>query len=79
MKTAEIKIYELLQLRFSKDESEQLVSEIKSLTNDDILSRVDDKITTAKSQIISSLTWRLLFFFIAQVSFTIGIIKLLGS
>jgi len=76
MKTAEIKIYELLQLKFSKEQSEELVSEIKSLTNDDILSRVDDKISTAKSQIISSLTWRLLFFFIAQVSFTVGIIKL---
>jgi len=78
MKAAEIKIYQLLQAQFSKEQSEELVGEIKSLTNENILDRVDDKITTAKSEIISSLTWRLLFFFIAQVSFTIALIKLMG-
>ena len=76
--TAEIRIFELLQKAFSKDESEELVGEIKTLTNDDLLDRMDDKITTAKSEIISTLTWRLLFFFIAQTGFTITLIKLLN-
>ena len=76
--TTEIRIFELLQNAFAKEQSEELVAEIKSLANDDMLNRVDDKISTAKSEIISALTWRLLFFFIAQVSFTIGIIKLLN-
>jgi hypothetical protein len=77
--TAEIRIFELLQNSFSKDVSQELVSEIKSITSDDLLDRMDDKINSAKSEIVSSLTWRLLFFFIAQVSFTVGIIKLLGN
>jgi len=76
--TAEIRIFELLQKSFAKEESEELVAEIKSLTNDDLLDRMEDKISSAKSEIISSLTWRLLFFFIAQISFTVGIIKLLS-
>jgi hypothetical protein len=77
--TAEIRIFELLQNSFSKDVSQELVSEIKSITSDDLLDWMDDKINSAKSEIVSSLTWRLLFFFIAQVSFTVGIIKLLGN
>lgn len=75
MNRAEIK---LLQTKFTQEQSEELVGEIKSLTNDDVLDRVDDKISTAKSEIISSLTWRLLIFFIAQVSFTIALVKFLS-
>lgn len=55
--TAEIRIFELLQNSFAKEQSEELVAEIKALTNDDLLTRVDDKISTPKSEIISTLTW----------------------
>ena len=76
--TTEIRLFELLKAKFTEEDSRELVSEIKSLTNDDLLTRMDDKLTGAKADIISSLTWRLLFFFIAQVGFTITLIKLMG-
>lgn len=60
--TAEIKIYQLLQQKFKKEESEELVSNLKSLTQDDLAERIESKI-------VSTLTWRLLFFFFAQVGF----------
>lgn len=66
--TTEIRIFELLKSRFSEDDSKELVGEIKSMTQDDLAERIESKI-------ISSLTWRLLFFFIAQVGFTITLIK----
>ena len=76
--TTEIRIFELLQGAFSKEQSQELVKEIKTLTNDDLIDRMDDKISTAKSEIISSLTWRLLFFFFGQIGITITLIKVLN-
>jgi hypothetical protein len=69
--TTEIRLFELLRGKFSDDDSKELVSEIKNMTQDDLAERIESKI-------ISSLTWRLLFFFIAQVGFTITLIKLMG-
>jgi hypothetical protein len=62
---------ELFQTKFKTDDAKELVSEIKSMTQDDLADRIESKI-------ISSLTWRLLFFFIAQVGFTITLIKVIG-
>ena len=70
--TAEIKIYQLLQRKFQKEESEELVSNLKSLTQDDLAERIESKI-------IFTLTWRLLFFFFAQVGFTMGLLKFVGA
>ena len=69
--TTEIRLYELLKTKFSDSDSQELVKEIKSMTQDDLAERIESKI-------ISALTWRLLFFFIAQVGFTIGLIKLIN-
>ena len=60
--TAEIKIYQLLQQKFEKEEAEELVSNLKRLTQDDLAKRIESKI-------ISTLTWRMLFFFFAQIGF----------
>ena len=70
--TAEIKIYQLLQQKFEKKEAEELVSNLKRLTQDDLAERIESKI-------ISALTWRLLFFFFAQVGFTMGLLKFVGA
>ncbi|MEQ9466359.1 MAG: hypothetical protein RLN88_03055 [Ekhidna sp.] len=68
--TTEIRIYELLKTKFNESDSQELVKEIKSMTQDDLAERIESKV-------ISALTWRLLFFFIAQVGFTIGLVKLI--
>jgi len=70
--TTEIRIFELLRNKFSEEDSKELVGEIKSMTQDDLADRIESKI-------ISSLTWRLLFFFIAQVGFTITLIKVISQ
>ncbi len=62
----------MLSEKFSPEASKELVKEIKSMTQDDLAERIESKI-------ISTLTWRLLFFFIAQVGFTITLIKLMGQ
>jgi len=77
--TVEIRLFELLQGAFSKEKAQEIVGEIKSMTHDDLLDRVDDKVKTAKGEIISSLTWRLLFFFFAQVGFIMGLLKFIGA
>jgi len=59
-----------LKTKFNESDSQELVKEIKSMTQDDLAERIESKI-------ISALTWRLLFFFIAQVGFTIGLVKLI--
>ena len=70
--TAEIKIYQLLQRKFQKEEAEELVTNLKHLTQDDLAERIESKI-------ISTLTWRLLFFFFAQLGFTMGLLKFAGA
>ena len=70
--TAEIKIYQLLQQKFQKEQAEELVSNLKNLTQDDLAERIESKI-------ISILTWRLLFLFFAQVGFTMGLLKFVGA
>ncbi len=70
--TTDIRIFELLSSKFSNEDSKELVGEIKSMTQDDLAERIESKI-------ISALTWRLLFFFIAQVEFTITLIKVIGQ
>ena len=71
MKTTEIKLLELFEKKFETETAKELVGEIKSMTQDDLAERIE-------SRIIGKLTWRLLFFFIAQISFTMGLLKLLG-
>lgn len=68
--TTEIRLLELFEKKFETTDAKELVSEIKSMTQDDLAERIESKV-------ISTLTWRLLFFFIAQVSFTIALIKLM--
>ncbi len=68
--TTELRLFELFKTKFSESDSKELVSEIKSMTQDDLAERIESKV-------ISTLTWRLLFFFIAQVAFTIPLVKFL--
>ena len=70
--TAEIKIYQLLQQKFQKKEAEELVTNLKHLTQDDLAECIESKV-------ISTLTRRLLFFFFAQVGFTMGLLKFVGA
>ena len=70
--TAEIKNYQLLQRKSQKEEAEELVTNLKHLTQDDLAERIESKV-------ISTLTRRLLFFFFAQVGFTMGLLKFVGA
>lgn len=73
--TTGIRLFELFRTKFPEDESKEMVGSIKSLTHDGLAERLEARIVSSESRILSTLTWRLLMFFIAQVGFTVAIVK----
>ncbi|XOV92156.1 MAG: hypothetical protein ACFHWX_18345 [Bacteroidota bacterium] len=50
--SSEIKIYEILKTKFTKKESEELVSNFKSLQEEGLYEKIDSRVSQAESSLI---------------------------
>lgn len=78
METSQIRIYEILQSKFSKEESETLVSEIRNLQELNLLDKIDARVSRAESNIVNNIIWKVLAISGGQLAILLAVLKLFG-
>ena len=78
METSQIRIYEILQRKFSKEESETLVSEIQNLQEVSLLDKIDARVSQAESKIVNNIIWKVLAISGGQLAILLAVLKLFG-
>ena len=78
METSQIRIYEILQSKFSKEESETLVSEIWNLQELNLLDKIDARVSRAESNIVNNIIWKVLAISGGQLAILLAVLKLFG-
>lgn len=78
MKTLQIRIYEILQSKFSKEESETLVSGIRNLQELTLIDKIDARVSRAESKIVNNIVWKVLAISGGQLAILLAVLKLFG-
>ena len=76
METSQIRVYEIFQSKFSKEESETLVSEIQNLQELSLIDKIDARVSRAESKIINNIVWKVLAISGGQLAILLAVLKL---